>query len=423
MADFDFDIGRLHAAYPAGADPADVIDAVYRRLEAAADPGIFIALVDESAAKAAVHALPKFDPAALPLWGIPFAVKDNIDVAGIPTTAGCREFAYTPNESAPVVARLLSAGAILIGKTNLDQFAAGLVGVRTPYPVPRNAIDPTIVPGGSSSGSAVAVARGIVSFALGTDTAGSGRIPAALNNIVGLKPSRGALSARGVVPACRTLDCVSVFATTVDDAWKVTSIAAAYDAADAYSRRISLGAPSRPPVVRLGVPSDASIVFGGDVARNAFSAALAAFPDFGGKPRPVDLTPFFAAAQRLYEGAWVAERYAAIRDFVEKQPEALFPVTRTIIEGSRRFSAADTFADQYRLAELVPRPRRRCGTTSTSSSCRRCPTSARWTRSPPIRWCRTAASAPTPTSSICSTSAPSPCLARSAATGAPPASR
>jgi allophanate hydrolase len=353
MTEVDLDIGRLHAAYAAGADPSEVVATVYRRLGAAADPGIIIALVDEDAAIAAARALPAFDPVQFPLWGVPFAVKDNIDVAGIPTTAGCREFAYTPGEGAPVVERLLAAGAIFIGKTNLDQFAAGLVGVRTPYPVPRNAIDPTVVPGGSSSGSAVAVARGIVSFALGTDTAGSGRIPAALNNIVGLKPTRGVLSARGVVPACRTLDCVSVFATTVDDAWRVAGIAAAYDPDDGYSRRIPLGSATRPPVVRIGVPDAASAVFGSDTASNAFAAALAAFPDFGGAPKPVDLAPFYAAASRLYEGSWVAERYAAIRDFIEKQPEALFPVTRTIIEGSRRLSAADAFADQYRLADLA----------------------------------------------------------------------
>jgi allophanate hydrolase len=353
MADYDFDLVRLHAAYAGGADPADVIATVYRRLKAADDPGIFIALVDEAAVIAAARSLPKFDPATKPLWGVPFAVKDNIDVAGILTTAGCPEFAYTPAVSAPVVERLLAAGAILIGKTNLDQFAAGLVGVRTPYPVPRNAIDPAVVPGGSSSGSAVAVARGIVSFALGTDTAGSGRIPAALNNIVGLKPTRGALSARGVVPACRTLDCVSIFATTVADAWKIEGIAAGFDPADGYSRPIALGNAVRPPVVRLGVPDAASMVLDSDIARSAFAAALAAFPDFGAKPKPIDLAPFYAAAQRLYEGAWVAERYAAIRDFVEKKPEAIFPVTRQIIEGSRRFSAADAFADQYRLADLA----------------------------------------------------------------------
>ncbi len=353
MADFDFDIGALHAAYAAGADPAATAAEVYRRIAAAADPGIFLALVDEKAATAAARALPPFDATAYPLWGVPFAVKDNIDVAGLPTTAACPEFAYVPKASAPVVARLLAAGAILIGKTNLDQFAAGLVGMRTPYPVPKNAFDPAIVPGGSSSGSAVAVARGIVSFALGTDTAGSGRVPAALNNIVGLKPSRGVLSASGVVPACRSLDCVSVFATTTDDAWRAANVAAGYDADDPYARRLSLGVMARPPVVRLGVPDASGRIFGSDIAAAAFDAALATFPDFGARAKPVDLAPFFAAAQRLYEGAWVAERYAAIRDFVEAKPEALFPVTRTIIEGSRRFSAADAFADQYRLAALA----------------------------------------------------------------------
>ena len=351
--DIGFDIAALHQAYAAGADPGAVVDEAYARLAAANDPGIFITLVDRERARAAARALPKFDIEKYPLWGVPFAVKDNIDVAALPTTAGCREFAYTPAKSAPVVSALVAAGGILIGKTNLDQFAAGLVGVRTPYPVPRNAIDPAIVPGGSSSGSAVAVARGIVAFALGTDTAGSGRIPAALNNIVGLKPSRGVLSATGVVPACRSLDCVSVFAATTADAWAVANVAAGYDAEDPYSRHLSLGTMARPSVVRLGVPDKASRIFDSAVAEAAFDAALAAFPDFGPDPVAVDLAPFFAAAQRLYEGAWVAERYAAIRSFVEAKPEALFPATRTIIEGSRRFSAADAFEDQYRLAALA----------------------------------------------------------------------
>ena len=214
-------------------------------------------------------------------------------------------------------------------------------------------MDPALVPGGSSSGSAVAVARGLVSFALGTDTAGSGRVPAALNNIVGLKPTRGAISARGVVPACRSLDCVSVFAGTVADAWAVTSVAAGYDPEDAWSRRVAMGGMALPPVVRIGVPDAASLKVGSDIAGAAFEAALASFPDFGATLRPVDLAPFFAVAALLYEGAWVAERYAAIRDFIEAQPEALHPVTRQIIEGARRLSAADAFAGQYRLAELA----------------------------------------------------------------------
>jgi allophanate hydrolase len=353
VADLEFDVGRLQAAYAAGADPVAIIDAVYRRIEAIADAGIFIAIVPETVAKTAARALPPFDPDMHPLWGVPFAVKDNIDVAGMPTTAACPEFAYTPSVSAPVVDLLIAAGAVLIGKTNLDQFATGLVGVRTPYPVPLNAIDATLVPGGSSSGSAVAVAHGLVSFALGTDTAGSGRVPAALNNIVGLKPSRGAISARGVVPACRTLDCVSVFAGTVEDAWRVTSVAAVYDEGDAYARRISLGGMALPPVVRLAVPDAKSRIMGSPVAAEAFEAALNSMPDFGALRRSVDLASFFAAAALLYEGAWVAERYAAIRAFVDEHPEAMHPVTRKIIEGAKTLSAADTFAGEYRLAELA----------------------------------------------------------------------
>jgi len=352
MVEIDFSAASLTAAYADGARPADIVREAYRRIAAAGDPGIFLCLIDEAAAVAEAERLGPHDPSK-PLWGIPFAVKDNIDVAGLPTTAACPAYAYTPARSAAVVDRLVAAGAILIGKTNLDQFATGLVGVRTPYPVPRNAIDPALVPGGSSSGSAVAVARGLVSFSLGTDTAGSGRVPAALNNIVGLKPTRGALSARGVVPACRSLDCVSVFAGTVADAWAVTSAAAGYDAEDASSRKVALGAMELPPVVRLGIPDAASLDVGSDTAGAAFDAALAALPDFAAAPRPVDLAPFFAVAALLYEGAWVAERYEAIRSFIETRPETLHPVTRRIIEGARRFSAADAFAGQYRLAELA----------------------------------------------------------------------
>ena len=347
----DLSIDALRDAYAAGADPADTVDAVFDMIDAAGDPGIFIALADRDATRAAARALGAFDPAK-PLFGIPFAVKDNIDVAGLPTTAACPDYAYTPRESATVVQRLVAAGAIPVGKTNLDQFATGLVGVRTPFAVPRNAADPSLVPGGSSSGSGVAVARGLVSFALGTDTAGSGRVPAALNNIVGLKPSRGALSIHGVVPACRSLDCVSVFAGTAADAWAAFAAAAGHDPADPFSRALPLGRPALPPVVRIGVPDAASRIFGGRDAEAAFDAALAMMPDLGAPHRVVDLGPFFAVAALLYEGAWVAERYQAIREFIEAKPEALHPVTRGIIEGARRHSAADAFAGEYRLAEL-----------------------------------------------------------------------
>ena len=350
MTDIDLDIARLHTSYAGGRTPAEVIAEVYRRIAAVDDPGIFIALVDAATAQAAADALPPFDPDEKPLWGVPFAVKDNIDVAGMETTAACPGYAYVAEKTAAAVQRLLDAGAILIGKTNLDQFATGLVGVRTPYPVPRNACDPALVPGGSSSGSAVAVARGLVTFALGTDTAGSGRVPAALNNIVGLKPSRGALSVLGVVPACLTLDCVSIFATVTDDAWRVMQVAAVADPADPWSRRFSFGSPLAPPAVRFAVPDRASRILGSRHAEAAYDAALALLPS---RPVEVDLGPFFAAAALLYEGAWVAERYAAIRDFIEARPDALHPVTRMIIEGATQLSAADAFDGIYRLAEFA----------------------------------------------------------------------
>lgn len=352
MVDIDFTVAGLTAAYAAGVRPGDVVRETYRRIAAADDPGIFLSLVEEDAAIAAAEGLGAYDP-GWPLWGVPFAVKDNIDVVGLPTTAACPAYAYVPTRSATAVERLVAAGAILVGKTNLDQFATGLVGLRTPYPAPRNALDPGLVPGGSSSGSAVAVARGLVAFALGTDTAGSGRVPAALNNIVGLKPTRGAISARGVVPACRSLDCVSVFAGTAADAWTVMSAMAGYDAEDPWSRPLAVGGMALPPVVRIGVPDPATLNVGSAIAGDAFDAALKSFPDFGAPPRRVDLSPFFAVAALLYEGAWVAERYAAIRDFIEAQPEALHPVTREIIGSARRLSAADAFAGQYRLAELA----------------------------------------------------------------------
>ncbi|RUW07932.1 allophanate hydrolase, partial [Mesorhizobium sp. M1A.F.Ca.IN.020.03.1.1] len=360
MSDIRFDIGSLHAAYRAGTCIAEVIDTVLARIQAAGDPGTFIHLATRTAMLAEAEALGSFDPVAKPLWGIPFAVKDNIDVAGMPTTAACAEYAYTPDKDATVVAKLKAAGALVVGKTNLDQFATGLVGVRTPWPIPRNAIDPKLVPGGSSSGSAVATARGIVSFALGTDTAGSGRIPAGLNNIVGLKPSVGALSTTGVVPACRTLDCVSVFALTVDDAYAVFSAAAAHDAADPYSRDVAVQPLAvRPPVLNVGVPAKDDLKFFGDASMQAgFEAAVAALETLGARLVEIPFGDFYATANLLYEGAWVAERYAAIRDFFDANETALHPVTRKIIGGARNLSAADAFRGLYALqayrAALAP---------------------------------------------------------------------
>ena len=291
---------------------------------------------------------------SLPLYGVPFAVKDNIDVGGLPTTAACPAFAYTAKADATCVARLRAAGAIPIGKTNLDQFATGLVGVRSPYGVPRNVFDEKLIPGGSSSGSAVAVAAGLVPFSLGTDTAGSGRVPAALGNIVGLKPSLGVVSTAGVVPACRTLDCVSVFALTVDEAWAAFAVMAGPDIADPYMRNRAPGVPGpMPPNLRIGVPIKGERIFFGDqVSAADYDSAVARFAALGATVIEIDIEPFYETARLLYEGPWVAERYLAARKVIDSSPEALHPVTREIIMGGARASAADAFAAFYKLEDL-----------------------------------------------------------------------
>lgn len=351
MEDLPFTLPALRAAYAAGQSPEDVIALAFARLDATQDPGILIHDARDAALAAARALGPRDDR---PLWGIPFVVKDNIDVAGMPTTCACPDFAHLAEENAFVVARLLAAGAICLGKANLDQFATGLVGVRSPYPAPRNALDPEIVPGGSSSGSAVAVAQGIAAFSLGTDTAGSGRVPAALNGIVGLKPTLGALSATGVVPACRTLDTISIFAMTTADAWEVFALAQAEDPADAYSR--ALPAPRLapvPPRLRIGVPSRATLVTDGDSAQSAsFHATLTRLRTIGAEVVERDFEPFYEVARLLYEGAWVAERTAALGARLTDRPETLHPVTREIIAGGLKLTAVETFRAQYRLAEL-----------------------------------------------------------------------
>ncbi|MCE5973110.1 allophanate hydrolase [Sinirhodobacter sp. WL0062] len=349
-----FDIGSLHAAYSDGLPAADVISEAFARIDATEDPAIFIHLRKLNDVLAELADLPAFDPATYPLWGVPFAIKDNIDVAGIPTTAACPAFSYIAEKDSFVVSRLRAAGAIWIGKTNLDQFATGLVGVRSPYGVPLNALDPEIVPGGSSSGSGVSVARGLVSFSLGTDTAGSGRVPAALNNIVGLKPSLGALSATGLVPACRTLDTISIFALTVDDAWSAFRVACATDANDPWSHEIAsppLGAT--PNGLRIGVPDAKTREFYGDAAHEvAFSDGLKSLETLGCTITEIDFGPFYDVAQMLYDGAWVAERMAAVEPLFRADPDALHPVTAKIIGGADRLTAMDAFRGIYRLAAL-----------------------------------------------------------------------
>jgi allophanate hydrolase len=353
-------VAAIVEAHRSGAaSPEATVARTYARIRAHDDPAIFIALRAEADALAEAKALAAERTADRtladrPLFGVPVAVKDNIDVAGLPTTAACPAYAYTPKADATCVARLKRAGAIVIGKTNLDQFATGLVGVRTPYGIARNLFDPALIPGGSSSGSAIAVAAGLVPLALGTDTAGSGRVPAGLSNIVGLKPSLGLVSTAGVVPACRTLDCVSVLALTVDDAFAALAAIAGPDAADAYSRPRRLGAlGALPRGLRLGVPMPGQRLFFGDqAAAAAYDAALARLARLGAVLVEFDIEPFYQAARLLYEGPWVAERYLATRALIASAPQAMHPVTRQIILAGTHRSAADTFAAFYELEEL-----------------------------------------------------------------------
>ncbi len=354
MTDLALTIPALHAAYAAGTPVARVVAQVYDRIAEVGDPAIFITLIPQDEVLAAAMALGPYDPTR-PLWGVPFAVKDNIDVAGCPTTAACPAFAYIADQDAFVVAQLKAAGALCIGKTNLDQFATGLVGVRSPYGVPVNALDAAIVPGGSSAGSAVAVAQGIVTLALGTDTAGSGRVPAALNNIVGLKPSLGALSATGVVPACRSIETVSIFGLTVQDAWRAYQVACAHDPGDAYARPFTAPDLSpAPAVLKVGIPSPQTIRFFGDMVQSAsFDAAVSILRASGAVIVEVDFAPLYAVAAMLYDGAWVAERYTVIEDLLKSDPEAILPVTRKIIGKAESLTAADAFRGMYRLKELA----------------------------------------------------------------------
>jgi allophanate hydrolase len=334
--------------------PAQTIAHSFARIREHNDPAVFISLRDEKDAIAEADSLTAKDASELPLFGIPVAVKDNIDVVGLPTTAACPAFAYRPTHDATSVARLRAAGAIIIGKTNLDQFATGLVGVRTPYGIPKNPIRGDLIPGGSSSGSAVAVAAGLVPLALGTDTAGSGRVPAMLNNIVGLKPSLGMISTAGVVPACRTLDCVSVFSLTVDDAVTALTVMAGPDGADPFSRDRPLGeiAPF-PAKLRLGVPRNGQLIFFGDkVSEAAYGEAIKRWSALGASLVEFDLEPFYEAARLLYEGPWVAERYLVIRNLLASSPDSIHPVTREITAAGSRLTAAETFSALYRLQGL-----------------------------------------------------------------------
>lgn len=350
----DMTIAGLAGHYQDGDfTPAELVE----HLLARKDDGhnIWIDRLDRARIQPYLDALPAKPDPSLPLFGIPFAIKDNIDLQQVDTTAGCEAYRHRAAQHATVVARLVAAGALPLGKTNLDQFATGLVGTRSPYGPCRNAFNPEYVSGGSSSGSAVATALGLVSFALGTDTAGSGRVPAAFNNLVGLKPSRGLISTRGVVPACRSLDCVSIFSLSVDDANAVLAVAEGYDADDPYSRSNKFDNSARrygiqKSALTLGVPRAQDLEFFGDEKAGwLFAESIEVLRDSGHQVKTIDLTPLKEAATLLYQGPWVAERYIAIEHQIEQRPETLLPVIRQIIGQGREPSAIDSFKAEYRL--------------------------------------------------------------------------
>lgn len=353
------DIASLRRAYREGeTTPAKVIDSVLSAISNEPAEGIWIHLRTAGDLEAEARALEsKYSRDALPpLYGVPFGVKDSIDVAGVPTTVACPDYAYVPAKSATVVERLRQAGAIVVGKTNLDQFATGLVGVRSPYGITPNPFHASYVTGGSSSGSAAAVTRGQVTFAIATDTAGSGRVPAAFNNIVGLKPSRGLLSATGLVPACQSIDCMTVLALTCEDAREVAAIASAFDADDPFShpaasqfqwRSGALGAG-----LRAGIPREQDLVFGDEATRRAFDRACAGLEAMGVTVERVNMAPFYEAGQLLYRGPWIAERLAGMEKFVKDCPGSLLPVIRSILADGEQYRATDTFRGIHRLAVL-----------------------------------------------------------------------
>ena len=353
------DLASLRETYKSRwAKPSDVIDALYSRLQSGPLEPVWISLTSRAAAMARARELER-DPlaTALPLYGVPFAVKDNIDVAGLPTTAACPAFAYQPAANAAVVQALVDAGAIPIGKTNLDQFATGLAGTRTPHGACSSVFDPRYISGGSSSGSAVAVASGLVGFSLGTDTAGSGRIPAAFNNLVGLKPTRGVISTAGVVPACRSLDCISIFAHTCHDAHTAWLAARGFDPNDSYSRAPRPGEGAAPWAAgrfRFGVPSPGRLEFFGDEqALELYARALASLERIGGERVEIDFAPFRAAAGLLDAGPRLAEHLAALGPFLADHAEQMDPIVRQAIARGSQYSAVDAFAAEYQLREFA----------------------------------------------------------------------
>jgi allophanate hydrolase len=352
----DLSVASLCRRYARGdAAPVDVIRSLYGRIDARGPIWIHVRDFDDALAAASDIERRRAAGESLPLYGIPFGVKDNIDVAGMPTTAACREFSYMPQQSAHSVALLERAGAICLGKTNLDQFATGLSGTRSPYGACSSVGNPLYISGGSSSGSAVAVAAGHVSFALGTDTGGSGRIPAGFNGVVGVKPTVGRVSTRGVVPNCRTLDCVSVFALSVDDGMTVLDVMQGFDAQDPFSRlwqtpvsRQREGGGFRFGILRpaerewFGMPSCAAL----------YEAACARMVALGGTPVDIDFGPYLEAGRLLFDGPWIAERNAALASLLQGDYSSLLEVTRTVVAAAKDCTGTAVFDGLHRLAFL-----------------------------------------------------------------------
>ena len=358
LMSLDLAISALRRAYRSGAlRPTGLVDALLRERPNHRAHNIWISEVEPAALRARAAELEGLVPDSLPLYGIPFAIKDNIDFRGLATTAACAAFAYQPAASAPVVQALLDAGAIALGKTNLDQFATGFVGTRSPYGPCRNAFDPAYISGGSSSGSAVAVALGHASFALGTDTAGSGRVPAAFNNLVGYKPTAGSLSMRGVVPTCRSLDTVSVFALNAEDVVCIRDVLARFDPADAWARQPLTWAHAgigRAASWRCAVPAPAQReFFGNEGYARLFDASIGRLRSLGAEPVEVDITPLLEAARLLYGAPWLAERYLATAAVLEASPDAMLDITRRIIQPGASLQATDAVRGLHRLKELI----------------------------------------------------------------------
>ncbi|MGJ8679359.1 allophanate hydrolase [Paraglaciecola sp.] len=348
-------ISAIHQSYQNGDYTPDTLIAELLT-KAKQYPESWIHLLSTEEVAPYVSALSNKSKEDCPLWGIPFAIKDNIDLAGIATTAACPEFSYVPESSAFVVKQLIEAGAIPLGKTNLDQFATGLVGTRSPYGAAPNSFNPDFISGGSSSGSSIVTASGVVSFALGTDTAGSGRVPACFNNLIGLKPSKGLLSTSGVVPACRSLDCVSIFSLTSEDAQSVFEVAAKFDETDGFARQNPLTNKGRvdfPAQFTFAVPQPEQLAFfESQPYEQAYFDAIKQLEAIGGTKVELDFSPLLDAAKLLYEGPWVAERYVATQEIISSKPEAMMDVTRTIISAGDKPKATDAFAALYKLQDL-----------------------------------------------------------------------